>query len=258
MTAGYAVRFPASFRALERRKASRLAPWPLADDPNERTMELPHLQLLAPVPLAVDPERLDAGSRIVAVRGEEHLLDAVATLPELETLWVSGVGAKAAAKIGSLAHLQRLVVHDLRTADLTDWTGLTRLESLLVSGSSKLRSLDGLENLRALSELILFNCSNYRSIEPLRYLKSLRTLCLEGGFSKQLRIASLAPLSELSLLVQLRLASIRVEDGLLQPLHRLENLRSVFIAKNFKSHELRLLARALPAARGEWLDSYRS
>jgi hypothetical protein len=38
----------------------------------------------------------------------------------------------------------------------------------------------------------------------------------------------------------------------------LHGLRRVFIAKTFKEKELRSLARALPQARGKFLDEYRS
>jgi hypothetical protein len=221
-------------------------------------MELPHAQLLAPLPPIRDREHLDPQSRTVAVRGDEGLLRAVAALPNLESLWASGVGSTAAKSIGRMTNLRRLVVHDLRASDFTPLTTLTCLESLAVAGSSKIGSLDGLEGLATLRELILFDCSSYSSVEPLRALMSMETLCLEGGFSKMLRIASLAPLSGLHRLVRLRLASLRVEDGLLRPLRELTNLRSVFIAKTFDPDELRSLAAALPEARGEFLDSYRS
>jgi hypothetical protein len=57
---------------------------------------------------------------------------------------------------------------------------------------------------------------------------------------------------------RLRLAGIRVVDKSLGPLHGLTALRSVFIAYNFPKPELRALAAALPQAKGEFLDTYRS
>jgi hypothetical protein len=88
-------------------------------------------------------------------------------------------------------------------------------------------------------------------------LLNLETLCLEGGFSKHLRVHSLGPLSVLRLLRRLRLASIRaVEDGL-RPLATLANLQEVFIAATFGRTELQFLAQALPDAKGEFLDTYR-
>jgi len=111
-----------------------------------------------------------------------------------------------------------------------------------------------LSNLRS---LILFSNCNYHDIAELRCLDQLDMLCLEGGLSKQLKLASLAPLESLKSLQRLRLASLRVQDGSLQPLHGLHALREVFIAKVFSALEFRALAQALPNARGQWVDSFR-
>jgi hypothetical protein len=221
-------------------------------------MDLPNAQLLAPVPLIEDATALDAAQRVAAIRGEKSLVRAVGMLPHLDFLWVSGVRADAATEIGNFERLRTLVVHDLRTPNLTAWSKLMALDALYIAGSPRLRSLSGLEGLRGLRQLILFDCTNFSEVEPLKGLAALEVLCLEGGFSKELRIASLSPLADLTQLVELRLASLRVEDGSLRPLYSLHGLRRVFIAKTFKDEELRCLARALPHAQGLYLDEYRS
>ena len=104
---------------------------------------------------------------------------------------------------------------------------------------------------------MLFDCSGYTSIEPIRDLTGLTSLCLEGGFSKPIRLASIEAVGSLLSLCRLRLASLRVSDRSLSPLRSLANLRDVFIADAFPAAEFRALARALPLARGQFLDSYR-
>ena len=175
----------------------------------------------------------------------------------LEYLWVSGIREKEVAIVGGMTWLRRLVVHDLRVSTLQAFASLGRLRSLSVAGSPKIKSLNGLERLNGLTELILFDCCNYATIEQIAALASLETLCLEGGLSKPLTIESLEPLARLTELRRLRLASIRVMDQSLRPLHGLDRLRDVFIAKMFPVSELRAAAAALPAAHGEFLDSHR-
>ena len=96
-----------------------------------------------------------------------------------------------------------------------------------------------------------------KGLAQLRALPRLQRLCLEGGFSKQLKVDTLEPLAGLAQLKRLRLASIRAADRSLRPLAGLCSLATVFIAGTFPRDELQSLARALPNARGEFLDSAR-
>ena len=220
-------------------------------------MDLPHSELKAPLPHVVSLEAVDQAVQTLAVDGRAAGLAALVELPDLRFLWISRVPADVAALIGRLPRLERLVIHELRAADLTSLAPLGRLRSLAVAGSPKLRSLAGLEQLAELEELILFDNCNFDDLTPIQGLGRLTTLCLEGGFSKMLRLSSLSPLAGLDRLRRLRLASVRIADRSLRPLHGLSGLREVFVAHNFPKPELRALAAALPQAKGEWLDSFR-
>ncbi len=145
----------------------------------------------------------------------------------------------------------------MRGSDLKNLAGLVHLQRLVIVGSSRLKALDGVEQLKALRELLLVLVTGITSLKPLASLTGLTDLCVEGGFSKLLRFPTLQSLAPLHSLTRLRLASIRIDDRSLQPLHGLEALRDVFIAKAFPAQEFRLLARALPHASGLWLDDYR-
>lgn len=220
-------------------------------------MEMPHAQLLAPGVLDGNEEAIASGASL-AIDGREIKEQDLTSLRQLRYLWTSRLPESEAEAVGRVAQLERLVVHDYRPADLKPLAGLHRLKRLAIVGSSKLRSLAGVEQLNELRELILFDNCNYSDLRPLSSLATLDTLCLEGGFSKKLRVDSLRPLAELERLTQLRLAGIQVGDKSLAPLQGLSRLRSVFIARNFPKPELRALAVALPLAKGEFLDSYRS
>jgi hypothetical protein len=160
--------------------------------------------------------------------------------------------------VGAAGSIEDLVVHDLRIADLGWLAGLHRLRSLAIAGSPRLKRLHGIEPLVHLTSLILFDVG-VEDLAPLSELRGLKSLCVEGGMSTShpLRLATLKPLASLVTLERLRLASVRVGDKSLRPLHSLVNVREVFIADMFPPTELRALALALPHARGEWLDTYR-
>lgn len=217
-------------------------------------MDIPHQETLAPIP----PVRTvtDEGS-VLALFGSADNLERLTQFRRLEYLWISGVTMPVAQTLGRVPALRRLVVHDWRVADLQPLAGLGTLQELVIAGSSRLKSLEGLERLGNLRSLILVDSSNYEDLTPLAGLQRLETLCLEGGFSKQLRVATLGPVRSLQRLRRLRLASIRVGDRSLGALHSLSELRDVFIAKAFPPSEFQDLARALPEVRGEFVDSYR-
>lgn len=220
-------------------------------------MQIPHRELIAPAPVHERLEDVERGASSAALFGRAPDLMGLAERAPLRALWISGVDSRAAEQLARATQLTQLVIHDLRRVDLGCLAALVALRSLAIAGSPRLRSLAGLGSLTELRELILFDCCSYASIEALASLPGLETLCLEGGFSKLLRLETLEPLRTLRRLRRLRLASLRVADGSLEPLHGAGELREVFIAKTFSEAELRRLAAALPLARGEYLDSSR-
>jgi hypothetical protein len=220
-------------------------------------MDMPHSELLSPMPVLDTVSEGSGDARVVAVYGRARGLVHLHQSQRLEFLWISGVDVRSAEVVGQIPALRRLVVHDLRMADLRAFSSLRCLQDLAIVGSPRLKSLDGIEDLRALRRLILFGNCNYGGVAQLALLGDLETLCLEGGVSKSLRLPTLGPLEQLRSLRRLRLASIQVADRSLRPLYSLSSLREVFIAKTFPPGELRALAMALPEAHGEFLNSYR-
>ena len=221
-------------------------------------MELPSAELVAPGPVAATIADIDSEATVAAADGRAADLSRLATLRRLQALWISRVNERGARALGGLAALRRLVIHDLRVHDIRAIAPLGGLDTLAIAGSPALTSLAGLESLQRLRTLILFDSCNYGSLDPLVPLRALEVLCLEGGFSKPLRVATLAPLGHLAQLRRLRLASVRVADRSLRPLHGLRRLREVFIARAFPAAEFRALAAALPEVRGEYVDSFRA
>jgi len=212
----------------------------------------------APAPVAdrVTDELLQ--QRTIAIYGNAAHLPRLVNAPDLEYLWISGVNLRAAEALSQLTHLPRLAIYNYRLRDLKPLAPLVNLEHLLICGCSFVRSLTGLESLMRLKRLLLFQLTDYRTIQPLSELTAIEALCIQGAWSKNLRIDTLQPLAALTRLDELCLAAIRVTDKSLRPLHDLHRLRHVFISDVFPKEEFLALAQALPNARGEWLDTYRA
>ena len=209
-------------------------------------MDIPAAAMRAYGPVLDDLGTVPADATAVCAYGRAKGLGRLQSLVGLRRLWLSGMAVARWPLVPRLANLRELVIHDSRARSLTVLPESPELEVLAVCGSPKLKSLDGLERYRRLRQLILFGCCNYRDLSPIGALLELDTLCLEGGFSKLLQVVTLEPLSGLSALRRLRLASIRVADRSLRPLEGLRQLESVFIARTFPDEELRRLAQVLP------------
>lgn len=221
-------------------------------------MDIPTTEFRAFGPVHDNLEAVPSDASEVCAYGRAKNLARLGSLPRLRRLWLSGMVENAWSAARGLCDLRELVVHDFRASSFTVMPEFPALEVLAIAGSSKLRSLEGIQRYEQIRTLLLFGCCNYRDLSPLRALRGLVTLCLEGGFSKTLRVDSFEPLAGLVHLRRLRLASIRVTDRSLRPLSALRRLESVFVAQTFAPSELRHLAEALPEARGEFLDSARS
>lgn len=222
------------------------------------TFHLPAEATRAPVAPARDLGAVRSDASVVATFGATRDLARLSALPDLRHLWLSGLPAKHVPLIASLDKLSTLVVHDLRSTSLLPFGGLVHLERLVICGTSRLQSLEGLGALENLRELLLVLVTGIRDLEPLASAPPLTTLCVEGGFSTDLHFPTLRPLAGLSSLRRLRLASLRVADGSLRPLHGLSALRDVFIADVFSPTEFQALGQALPHASCEWLDACRN
>jgi len=221
------------------------------------TFDMPYEETLAPSPPLLDLSSVEATAETVASFGKASHIGRLAKLTSLRQLWVSGVNASQARVVGSLGQLRSLVIHDWRVRSLEELSGLKALDRLAICGSGRLKSPNGIQALQNLRELVLFFLTGVESLVPLPTLGGLEVLSIDGGVYKKLRLPSFQPLASLGALKRLRLASVQVVDRSLRPLHALSNLRDIFIVDTFPKQELRDLAKALPLARGEFLDTYR-
>jgi hypothetical protein len=214
---------------------------------------IPTQEIFAPSAVIDDLSQISSDVETLVTSGKAKHFSRLVELPKLNTLWLSGVSEKTLETVTSLTQLKKLTIFGVRATTIASMRSLQGLTSLAVCRSSKLLSLSGLEGLVNLQSLIVFDCIKVDSLNELSNLVGLETLCIEGGMWRDIKIPTLKPLSSLVRLKHLRLASIRVEDRSLQPLHSLTKLSEVFIAKSFPSTEFFALADALPSVRDEVL-----
>lgn len=189
----------------------------------------------------------------LSLYGSGFELERLKKFKSLKTLWLSTIDKNSWSHLSCLNQIKKLIVIGWSQEDLqilSDWN----LDYLAIKDGTKLKSLKGIESQKNLHTLILFNCSNFACLQPLSELQNLVALCLEGGFSKELKVDTLQPLKSITSLKHLRLASIKSKDKSLKPLQSLKALESIFVAKVFTKKEHQELASVLPAAYVDWAE----
>jgi hypothetical protein len=220
-------------------------------------MDIPTDLISAQTRIVDDLATVDADASELAITGRTKNIQKLASFRDLSSLWIAGLGPHQLKAITSLNRLQKLVIHDMRVADLRPLATMTALKTLVIWGNTKAESLAGLDLLRTLDTLALENFARVRSINPLAALTNLRVLCIEGSMHSAMVVETLKPLERLKGLRRLRLANVRVMDGSLAPVAELKRLERLFIANMFSVEEFARLAAALPHTEGETLAPFR-
>jgi hypothetical protein len=220
-------------------------------------MDIPTDLISAQTRIVDDLAAVDTDASELAITGRTKNIHRLVSFRELASLWIAGLGPHQLKAITRLNRLQRLVIHDMRVADLRPLATMTALKTLVIWGNTKAESLAGIDLLNALDTLAVENFQRVRSINPLAALTDLRVLCIEGSMHSAMMIETLKPLEKLKRLGELRLANVRVIDASLAPVAELKQLERLFIANMFSVEEFAELSAALPHTEGESLAAFR-
>ena len=138
--------------------------------------------------------------------------------------------------------------------DLTEVPLPAGLKDLNVWHCSKLRSLDGLEQAAGLERLLLEDNAPLEDASALAALTRLKDLTIQGGFTAQQKVTSLAAIEGLPI-ERLGLRAIAGGDLDLSPVARLERLKELDLhGPNFAREELAKICAAHPWFYEQLLD----
>lgn len=149
--------------------------------------------------------------------------------------------AEDLARHASRATLPGLIIFALRGENLADLAVLSgRVEIVKIQGAPRLRSLDGIERLPALRELVLATPTG------------------SAGSGRFIGVESFAPLARLTRLERLILHDVRPADLDLTPIMGMSRLRELEIAgvPELTMEHYAALALALPDTQGRCLRPY--
>jgi len=155
------------------------------------------------------------------------------------------------------------VVRALKVRRASSLSGLEELPKLEALDLDEPESIAGLSALTRLKFVSMSHFTRIHSLQPLGALRALTGLSLStiaswDASGRVLSVESFTPLSGLIHLEALNLMGVWPEDGSLEPLYRLKQVRHLNIShvRQFRLKDFARLARALPETKGNCLKPY--
>jgi len=145
----------------------------------------------------------------------------------IEELWLIGAKEKDIEEIFSHHQPKYVSLYQFLAKNLSCLEKLNKCETLITEWNTKATELWNIDSNSNLKKLAIRDYSKISDLSPLRKATQIKSLSLDGGINKKLKVDSLEPLSNLTQLEYLRMTNIKVEDGSLEPICNLKNFQSI-------------------------------
>jgi|10_taG_2_1085330.scaffolds.fasta_scaffold108135_1 hypothetical protein len=160
----------------------------------------------------------------------------------IEKLWLIGAKEKDIEQIFSLHQPKYVSLYQFLAKDLSCLENLNKCETLITEWNTKATELWNIESNPNLKKLAIRDYSKISDLSALERATKIKSLSLDGGIDKKLKVDSLKALSKLPQLEYLRLTNIKVADESLEPIANLRNLKILELSNQFPTEEYANLA----------------
>ncbi len=162
--------------------------------------------------------------------------------PEDDRLDLRNISGDGFSRIVTSCRAKWLRLGDLTAKSLDGIEELRDTTELLIEWAPKVESIEPVFRMGQLHSLSVIDVARLRDISGIGRLSKLRSLTLEGGVWKPLRLNSLKPVADLPGLQHLRIMNVRLADDDVTCLSRLAGLRSLELSNQFEREQIAALA----------------
>ena len=192
-----------------------------------------------------DLNDFDATSNHLSIEAKVKNLERLKDL-DIQKLWLFDAKEKDVDRIFQYIQPRHVALYQTAIEDLSCLENLTHTETLILEWNTKAQKLWDVSKNKQLRNLAIIDFSKLRNIDGLGKSSQLRSLVLEGGMWKPMKLETLEPLAQHKDLEELRLLNIRLKDNSLQALKNLSNLKFLELSNQFPTKEIALLSKELP------------
>ncbi|WP_289061180.1 hypothetical protein [uncultured Zobellia sp.] len=160
----------------------------------------------------------------------------------IENLWLIGAKEKDIEEIFLLQQPKYVNLYQFLAKDLSCLEALEKCETLVTEWNTKATELWNIKSNPNLNKLAIRDYSKISDLSALGKATQIKSLSLDGGINKKLKVDTLNPLSGLTKLEYLRLSNIKVADESLEPIGELKGLKLLELSNQFPTKEYANLA----------------
>ena len=174
----------------------------------------------------------------------------------IEKLWLIGAKEKDIEQIFSLHQPKYVSLYQFLAKDLSCLESLNKCETLITEWNTKATELWNFQSNPNLRKLAIRDYSKISDLSALEKATQIKSLSLDGGMDKKLKVGNLKPLSKLSQLEFLRLTNIKVADESLEPISNLTDLKILELSNQFPTKQYANLAVKLTKTECSMFQAY--
>ena len=174
----------------------------------------------------------------------------------IEKLWLIGAKEKDIEQIFSIQQPKYVSLYQFLAKNLSCLENLNKCETLITEWNTKATELWNLKSNPNLRKLAIRDYSKISDLSALEKATQIKSLSLDGGMDKKIKVENLKPLSKLSQLEYLRLTNIKVADESLEPISYLTNLKILELSNQFPTKEYANLAVKLTKTECSMFQAY--
>ena len=160
-------------------------------------------------------------------------------------LELRNIDDRAFRQIASGCQASVLRLYHLSVKALEGIENLRTVSDLTLHWATKITSLKPVFGMTWLRRLEIFDLPRLKDIEGIEALTELNEFSANGGMGKPLRLASLSPLAALSSLTRFTLINAQITDDDITVLAKLPRLRHLNLSNQFEREQVAFLAKKL-------------
>ncbi|MBP1840115.1 hypothetical protein [Formosa algae] len=191
-----------------------------------------------------DLKDFDSTSNSLSITSKVKNIERLKNL-EIDNLWLFSAKEKDIEKIFNLIQPKYVSLYQVLINDLSCLENLKACETLLLDWNTKATKLWDFKKNKKLKNLSIRDFSKISNIDEIENISQLKSLSLEGGMWKPMKLDSLKSIAVNRNLGYLRLINLRLKDNSLKPLWNLSKLELLDISNQFPTKEIAGLSRVL-------------